>query len=88
MDITSLLVWLALGAVSGWLAGQLMKGRGFGLVGNIVVGILGSMVGGWLGGKLGITGAATSGFNVASILTAVGGAVVLLFLVGLVKKAN
>lgn len=87
MSIESLLVWLLLGAIAGWLAGQLMKGRGFGLVGNIVVGILGSFIGGWLGGQLGIYEAAVGGFSLASILTAVVGAVVLLFVIGLVKKA-
>ena len=87
MSIESLLVWLLLGAISGWLAGQLMKGRGFGLLGNIVVGILGSFIGGWLGGKLGIYEAAVGGLSLASILTAVAGAVILLFVIGLIKKA-
>ncbi len=87
MDITSILIWLALGAVAGFIAGQIMKGRGFGIVGNIIVGILGSFLGGWLAGVLGIGAAQTGGFNVASILTAVGGAVVLLFVAGLIKKS-
>ncbi len=67
------------------LAGQLMKGRGFGLVGNIAVGIIGSFIGGWLGDKLGIADATTGGFSIASILTAVGGAIILLFIIGLFK---
>lgn len=86
MSIESILIWILLGAVAGWLAGQIYKGAGFGLGGNIIVGILGSFIGGWLGGKLGIAGATTGGFSLASILTAVGGAVVLLFIVGLVKR--
>ena len=88
MDLTSIVVWILLGAVAGWIAGQLMKGRGFGTIGNIVVGIIGSFIGGWLAGKLGISGAQTGGFSLASIITAVAGAAVLLFVIGLLKKAK
>lgn len=87
MSIESILIWLLLGAVAGWLAGQLWKGHGFGLGGNILVGIAGSFLGGWLGGQLGIAGTQTGGFNVASILTAVVGAIVLLALLRLIKRA-
>lgn len=87
MTLESLLIWLVLGAIAGWLAGQIMKGGGFGLVTNIIVGILGSIIGGWMASVLGIAGAQTGGLNLASILTAVGGAVVLLFLIGLLKKS-
>ncbi len=53
MTLTAIVLWLVIGAVAGWLAGQLMRGRGLGLVGNIVVGISGAFVGGWLlGGVL------------------------------------
>jgi len=86
MSLESIIIWLLLGAVAGWLAGLIMKGKGFGTLGNIVVGILGSFLGGFIGGKLGIAEAAVGGLSIPSILTAVGGAVVLLFLVGLVKK--
>ncbi len=86
MTLESILVWILLGAIAGWLAGKLVKGHGFGLFGNIVVGIIGSFLGGWLAGKLGIAGAVTGGFSLASIVTAVLGAVVLLFLIGLVKR--
>jgi len=41
MDITSLVIWLAIGALAGWIAGKVMKGKGFGVIGNIVVGIIG-----------------------------------------------
>lgn len=85
MGIASILTWVALGAVAGWLAGLLMRGGGFGLVGNIVVGIAGSFLGGWLAGQLGL-GGATGGFSLVSVATAVGGAAVLLFVVGLVKR--
>ena len=88
MSIESLLIWLVLGAVAGWLAGQIVKGYGFGLIGNIIVGIVGSFLGGWLGTQLGIEGTATGGLSLTSILTAVGGAVVLLFLISLFRKAS
>ncbi len=88
MDLTSLLIWLVVGAIAGWLAGLIFKGRGFGLLGNIIVGILGALLGGWLAPKLGISGAATGGFNVASLLTAIGGALILLILASFVKKAT
>ena len=87
MTIESILIWILLGAVAGWLAGVIMKGRGFGLGGNIVVGIVGSFLGGWLAQKLNIAGAATGGFSLASIVTAVLGAIVLLAIISLVKKA-
>ena len=86
MDLTSIIIWILLGAVAGWIAGQIMKGKGLGTTGNIIVGIAGSFIGGWLAGQLGIAGAQTGGFNIASIITAVAGACVLLFVIGLIKK--
>ncbi len=82
MDVTSILIFLAIGAVAGWLAGILMKGGGFGLIGNIIVGILGAIVGGFLFGLLGISADGLIG----SIITATAGAVLLLFIVSLLKK--
>ena len=83
MDITALLIILAIGAVAGWLAGIIMKGGGFGLIGDIIVGIVGAFVGGWLFGQLGIS-IGTGIVN--SIFTATIGAVVLLFVIGFIKK--
>lgn len=77
-----ILYFLLIGAISGWLAGNLWKGSGFGLIGNIIVGILGSFVGSWLAGSLGIGG----GGLLWQILIAVGGAWVLLFIISLFKK--
>lgn len=87
MSIESILIWLALGAITGWVAGKLYQGSGFGLATNIIIGIVGSFLGGWLAGRLGISGAETGGFSIASILTAVVGAVILLFVIGRLKKA-
>jgi uncharacterized membrane protein YeaQ/YmgE (transglycosylase-associated protein family) len=50
MTVTGVIIFLLIGAVAGWLAGQIMRGGGFGLVGDIVVGVIGSLIGGWLFG--------------------------------------
>jgi uncharacterized membrane protein YeaQ/YmgE (transglycosylase-associated protein family) len=84
MEPTSLIAFLLIGAVAGWLAGLLMRGGGFGLLGNIVVGIIGAFVGGFLFGLVGVS--AGSGL-IGSLITAVVGAAILLFIVGLFKKA-
>ena len=77
-------LWFAIiGIVAGWLAGQIMKGRGFGLVGNLVVGVVGAIIGGYLAGTLGI---GASGL-VGSLLIATLGAVVLLAVVSALKRA-
>ncbi len=83
MDVTSLIIFLAIGAVAGWLAGLLVKGYGFGLIGNIIVGIIGAFVGGFLADMVGLSASGIIG----SIILAVVGAVVLLFVIGLFKKA-
>lgn len=86
-SVKSLIIFLVIGAVAGWLAGLLMRGGSFGLLGNIVVGVIGAVFGGWLFGVLGISlGGLVDGL-VGSLITAVAGATVLLFMVGLIKKA-
>jgi uncharacterized membrane protein YeaQ/YmgE (transglycosylase-associated protein family) len=84
MGIESLIILLFVGAVAGWLAGQIVSGGGFGLIGNIVVGIVGAVVAGYLLPAVGLT---MGGGIMASILHATIGAVVLLFLIRLVKRA-
>jgi len=79
----NLIIFLVIGALAGWLAGVIMKGRGFGIIGNIVVGILGSFLGGWLLPMVGLG----MGGDFGGFITAVIGAVILLFLVSLIKKA-
>lgn len=83
MDITDLIIFLAIGAVAGWLAGSLTKGRGFGLLGNIVIGVIGAFLGGFVFGLLGIS----AGGLIGSIITATAGAALLLFVIGIIKKA-
>ncbi len=81
MDI---IYFLLIGALAGWLAGQVMKGGGFGLLGNMVVGIVGGIVGGYVFGLLGI---GEDGSLIGSLATSFVGAAVLLVIVGVVKKA-
>ena len=76
MSLLSILIWIVVGAVAGWLAGLVMRGGGFGLLGNILVGIIGAMLGGFLMSFFGKTG--VTGFNLYSLLVAVLGAVVLI----------
>lgn len=78
-------IWLILvGLIAGWLAGVLVKGGGFGVLGDIVVGILGALVGGFLFSSLGL---ATGGGFLGSIFVATVGAIVLIVLLRIIKKA-
>ena len=86
-DITQIIIMLAIGAVAGWLAGNLMRGGGFGLVGNIIAGLVGSVVGTFIGGMAsGALGISLSGW-VGTLVWATIGAVIVLFVIGLIKKA-
>jgi uncharacterized membrane protein YeaQ/YmgE (transglycosylase-associated protein family) len=78
----SVITWIIIGAIAGWLAGVLVKGYGYGLIGNIVIGILGAGIAGLLAPSLGVHTESMGGNIVAALL----GALVLLFLVGLVRK--
>ena len=84
MDPISLLIWLAVGAIAGWLAGQIMKGGGYGLVGDIVVGIVGAALAGVLLPMLGVY---IGGGLLGAIINAVIGACLLIFIVRLIKRA-
>ena len=75
-----LLSWIVVGLIAGWLAGQFMKGGGYGLIGDIVVGVVGGLLGGWIASSLLHIGAGVNGINLESILVAFLGAVVLLVL--------
>jgi uncharacterized membrane protein YeaQ/YmgE (transglycosylase-associated protein family) len=80
-----LIAWLVIGALAGWLSGKIVDGSGFGLIIDIVVGIVGAFIGGWLAGALGIS---IGGGFVASIIVAIIGAVILLFVLRLFKRAT
>jgi len=83
MTTEGLLVFLIIGAIAGWLAGMIVKGGGFGLIGDIVVGVIGAFIAGWLFPRIGFhlgTGIA------ASIVSAMIGAIVLLLAVRLIRR--
>ncbi|AZO73748.1 MULTISPECIES: GlsB/YeaQ/YmgE family stress response membrane protein [Mesorhizobium] len=84
MGIESLLVFIIIGAIAGWLAGLIVSGFGFGLIGNIVVGIIGAFIAGWLFPRLGF---AIGGGILASIIHATIGAIILLLVVKVLKRA-
>jgi uncharacterized membrane protein YeaQ/YmgE (transglycosylase-associated protein family) len=84
MDPTALLIWLLIGAVAGWLAGLVMGGTGFGLVGDIVIGIIGAFIAGWLFPYLGLR---LGGGIIGEIIAAAIGAIILLFVLRLVRRA-
>ena len=77
----SILSWIIVGLIAGWLAGKVMKGGGFGLIGDIVVGVIGGLLGGFLASFFFNVGDPMSGINLTSILIAFGGAVLLLVVV-------
>lgn len=79
-----ILSWIVVGLIAGWLAGLVMKGRGYGVLGDIIVGVVGGLLGGWIASSLLHIGAGVSGINLESILVAFLGAVVLLVLLRLV----
>ena len=79
------LIWfLLIGLIAGWLAGKIMKGSGFGLIGDLVVGVLGAFIGAWLFSLLGITTWGIFG----SILVALCGALLLLWVVRLLRPGR
>ena len=78
----SIIVWLIIGALGGWLAGKLVHGYGFGLLANMVIGILGAVVGGYILPQLGFIPVSAAGDFVAATL----GAVILLVVIGLLHR--
>ncbi len=80
MDIV---LFIVIGCAAGWLAGKIMKGSGFGLLGDLIVGVIGAFIGGWLFNTLGVS---IRGGIVGSLITALVGAIVLLYVLRLVRR--
>jgi len=78
----SILIFIAIGILAGFIAGKLMRGRGFGLLGDLVIGLIGALLGSYLAGRVGLGGYGLIG----QIAVAVVGACILLFVVRLFKK--
>jgi uncharacterized membrane protein YeaQ/YmgE (transglycosylase-associated protein family) len=87
MDVQSLIIWLVIGAVAGWLAVVVVTGFGLGLIGNIVVGIVGSLIAGWLLPKIGVKSIVNNQI-VDQIIFAFIGAVILLVILGLLSRSG
>jgi uncharacterized membrane protein YeaQ/YmgE (transglycosylase-associated protein family) len=85
--LVNILVWIIIGGLAGWIASMIMgRDARMGAVANIVVGIIGALIGGFIMNQFGQAGA--TGFNLYSLLVAILGAVVLLFIVSLVQRAT
>ena len=87
MTLETLIIWLIVGGVAGFLAGLIVKGYGLGIIGNIVVGIVGAVLAGWLLPMLGVSFSVVNPL-VTSIIYATIGAVILLVLIGLVRRGR
>lgn len=72
----SILTWIVLGLIAGWLAGMFMKGGGYGIVGDIVLGVVGALLGGWISST--VFGWDVTGFNLSSVLIAFVGACIVI----------
>lgn len=84
MTLEGLIIFLVVGGIAGWLAGLIVRGRGLGVVGNIVVGIIGAFLAGWL---LPMVGIVIGGGLLGSIINALIGAVILLAIISLIRRA-
>ena len=80
-----LLAWIVVGAIAGWLAGLLVKGQGFGCLGDIIVGVVGGLLGGFLASRFFNMPDAVNGFNLTSIVVAFLGAVIVVVVIRLLR---
>jgi uncharacterized membrane protein YeaQ/YmgE (transglycosylase-associated protein family) len=83
LEPIGLLTLLVVGAIAGWLAGKIVRGYGFGLIGNIVVGIIGAFIGAWLFRQLNVR---IGNDTISLIISSTIGSVILLFLIGLIRR--
>ena len=80
----SVIAWVVIGAIAGWLAGLIVRGAGFGLIGNIVIGMIGALVASWLLPQLGVS---LGGSAFRDIVNATIGAVIILIILSMIKRA-
>jgi len=85
MSLESVIIWLIIGLIAGWIAGKVVQGSGFGLVGDIIVGIVGAVIAGWLLPKLGVGRVVAQPFINEVIFAAIG-AIILLVILRLVRR--
>ncbi len=84
MSLTALVWFLLIGLIAGWLAGQLMRGGGYGVIGDMIVGVIGALIGGWLFSTLGIS---AGGGLIGALIVAFIGAVILIALLRVLRRA-
>jgi|SRR5579872_1432066 len=82
MSGTALIWFLLVGLIAGWLAGKVMRGGGYGIIGDMIVGVIGAFIGGWLFGLLGIG----AGGLIGAIITAFVGAVILIAILRAIRR--
>jgi len=82
MSGTEIIIFILIGLVAGWLAGKIMKGKGFGVIGDIIVGIIGAFIGGFIFSLLGLSATGIIG----AIIVATIGAIILIYILRLIKK--
>jgi uncharacterized membrane protein YeaQ/YmgE (transglycosylase-associated protein family) len=85
MELQTVIVWLVIGLIAGWLAGKIVHGSGFGIVGDMVVGIIGAVIAGWLLPRIGIAAIAGQPF-INNVIFAAIGAVIFLVVLRLLKR--
>jgi uncharacterized membrane protein YeaQ/YmgE (transglycosylase-associated protein family) len=78
------ILWLVIGAIAGWLAGTFVRGGGYGLIGDIIVGLIGGVIGGWLWPRLGLP--VIGNVLLSELITATAGAVILLVIIRLIRR--
>ncbi|HEY3291992.1 MAG TPA: GlsB/YeaQ/YmgE family stress response membrane protein [Anaerolineae bacterium] len=83
-----LLAWIVVGLIAGWLAGLVTKGSGFGLLGDVILGVVGALLGGFLASKIFGIADPISGFNLETIVIAFVGAVIVVVIVGLLHGGS
>ncbi len=86
MEPTGILIFLLVGLIAGWLAGKLVRGGGFGVIGDIIVGVIGAFIGGWLLPRLGLGPIIAGQPIINNIIVATIGAVILLLILRLIKR--
>jgi uncharacterized membrane protein YeaQ/YmgE (transglycosylase-associated protein family) len=79
-----ILSWIAVGLIAGWLASKVVKGRGSGLIPNLIIGVVGALLGGWISGTF--LHISLTGFNLTTLLIAFGGSVLLLLILKMLRK--
>lgn len=86
MSLEFIIIWILIGIIAGWIAGKVVQGSGFGLVGDMIVGIIGAVIAGWLLPRLGVTGIVRQPF-VDNVIFAAIGAIILLLVLRLIRRA-